>query len=501
MAQNIERNKGRSGHYKHDRGGVPAEFGPFAGKVMNNVDPTRSGRLQVYIESFGDNSENDSTKWVTVSYLPPYYGITPDVGGSDSTVGSYPGNPNSYGMWFTPPDLGVYVLCVFVDGDRNKGFYIGGIPKNGLNHMIPAIGAESNYIPGNPNQEAYFDNAPQMPVTEINTKNERIDNAGRFFDQSKPIHSVVAASMFQQGLSKDIERGPIRSSSQRESPSSCFGFSTPGTAIYQGGLQPSEAQEKISSGEVKPQDLQVIGRTGGHTLVMDDGDLSGNNKLFRLRTSKGHQIMMNDTDNFIYLIHANGQSWIELGAEGTVDVFSTNSINLHTQGDFNFHADRDINMFAGRDIKMRAKQDIKQEALRDYSATAQASMSLYSKSTLYVKADGTLGLQSYNGTWNSGKNFILTAGGIDFNGPNAPQVPKPKSIVTNKLDDTKFNSSSGWVKDEKSLESICNRVPTHEPWPYHNLGVDVKIDLEPNAASAAPPATPPLPAGVKIKAL
>lgn len=497
--ENQERSKGRPSNYKLDRGGMPAESGPFFGKVMNNIDPTRSGRLQVYIEAFGDGTESDSSKWVTVSYLPPFYGATPPGNTADAGDGNYPGNQNSYGMWFTPPDIGITVICIFVDGDPSKGFYIGAVPLNGVNHMVPAIGAESNYVPGNPNQEAYFANAERMPVTEINTANTSLTNSGRFFDSKKPIQSVVAANFFQQGIAKDPERGPIRSSSQRESPSACFGMSTPGTPIYQGGLKPQDARAKLGSGETKPVDMKVIGRMGGHTLVMDDGDIDGNNQLFRLRSAKGHQIMMNDTGNFIYLLHANGQTWIELGVEGTVDIYSSNSVNVRSQGDINLHADRDITMWAGRDIRMHAKQDIIQEADRNLAMTAQADFKIYSKATLYVKADGTLGLQSQSGTWNAGSQFTVTAGGIDLNGPAAPAVPAPTPIAKVKLDTVKFSTSEGWIEERGNLESICNRVPTHEPWPYHNLGVNVKIDYEPGTPTP-PPAAPPVPAGVTVRA-
>ena len=495
--QNVERNRGRPASYKQDRGGTPAEYGPFRGKIMNNIDPIRSGRLQVYIEAFGDGTEDDSSKWITVGYMPPFYGATPTGKTPNTGDGTYPGNQNSYGMWFTPPDLGLYAICIFVDGDRSKGYYIGIEPVNGVNHMIPAIGAESNYIPANANQDAYFANAERMPVTEINTNNSRLDNAGRFFDQAKPVQSVVAASMFQQGVAKDPERGPIRSSAQRESPSACFGISTPGTAVYQGGLKPSDIRKKLNSGTVKPNELEVIARMGGHTLTMDDGDIDGNNQLFRFRTAKGHQIMMNDTNNFIYILHANGQSWIELGVEGTVDVYSSNSINLRTQGDINFHADRDINMWAGQDIKMHARRDLIQEADRNFALTAQNDLKIYSKNTLYVKADGAIGIQSASTTWNSGSQFTLTAGGIDFNGPVAPSVAAPQPIPKIKLDTVKFSTSEGWLLDSGNLESICNRAPTHEPWPYHNLGTDAKVSLEPGQPKS-PPDTPPVPAGVSV---
>ena len=45
--ENINRNKGQPSNYKMDRGGMPVEMGPFIGVVKNNVDPTRTGRLQV----------------------------------------------------------------------------------------------------------------------------------------------------------------------------------------------------------------------------------------------------------------------------------------------------------------------------------------------------------------------------------------------------------------------------------------------------------------------
>jgi hypothetical protein len=498
MAQEIQRSRGRPSNYRQDRGGMSAEYGPFFGKVKNNVDPTRQGRLQVYIETFADGDPEDDSKWVTVSYMPPFYGATPPNLSANTGAGTFAQNQCSYGMWFTPPDIGLTVVCVFVNGDRNLGYYIGVVPENGITHMIPAIGAEANYISSNPNQDTYFADAPLMPVTEINSSNERFDNASRFYDQEKPIHSVVASAMFQQGISKDTERGPIQSSSQRESPSAVFGISTPGVAIYQGGLKPSDIRERLNSGAVKPQDVSVIGRMGGHTLVMDDGDIDGRNQLFRLRTAKGHQIMMNDSNNFIHIIHANGQTWIELGVEGTVDVFSTNSVNVHTNGDINMHADRDINMFAGRDIKVKAKRHIITEADVDYRLTAKNDMRFWSKNTIGVKADGTLAIQSADGSWNGGSALKFTAGGIDLNGPAAPAVPTPQPIQKKLMDNTKFDTSKGWIVDKNKLESIVDRAPTHEPWPYHNLGVDTQTSLE-TGQPTPPPGAPAVPAGVNIR--
>ena len=259
MAENISRNRGRPGNYKLDRGGMPAEFGPFYGVVKNNVDPTRSGRLQVFIDAFQDGDENESSKWITVSYLPGFFGSTP-ANPAPTGLGTYVnGNPNTYGMWFTPPDIDVVVLCIFANGDRSQGFYIGVVPDQSVGQMVPAIGATSLYSLENQNQLAYLSKAPRLPVVEINTNNVAIEESGRFFDQMKPVQSVVAETMFKQGLINDPERGPIGSSSLRESPSTVYGVSTPGAPIYQGGMKPAELRKKINAGEIKPQDAKVIG--------------------------------------------------------------------------------------------------------------------------------------------------------------------------------------------------------------------------------------------------
>jgi hypothetical protein len=418
---------------------------------------------------------------------------------ADNDFGSYPGNQNSYGMWFTPPDIGIQVLCVFANGDRNLGYYIGVVPSNGIGHMVPAIGAVRSYVSGNKNQETYFVDAPLLPVTEINTNNNSIVNSSEFFKQKKPVQGVVAQALFQQGISEDIERGPIQSSSQRESPSAVFGVSTPGVAVYQGGMSPDDLRKKVQAGELKPEDAQVISRMGGHTLVMDDGDIDGKNALFRLRTAKGHQITMNDSGNFFYILHANGQTWLEFGQEGTVDVFSTNSVNIRTQGDINLHADRDINMYAGRNLKMKAMSNINLEADADLTATVKKDITIYSKAKIGIKADGSMALQSAGGSWNGGESLLFTAGGIDLNGPAAPTVTAPRPIQKTTMDDVTFSTSKGWKVEKDKLESIVTRAPTHEPYPYHNKGVAVETQFEPGKPTPPPGATP-VPAGVEISA-
>jgi hypothetical protein len=492
MSVNNPQLSGRTSNYKFDRGGKPAEMGPFIGTVMNNIDPTRTGRLQVRIQQFASGPDNNPQLWRWVNYLPPFYGVTEKTS-SNAGVGSYPGNQQSYGMWFTPPDIGTQVMCFFVEGDPSQGYYVGCIINNALNHMIPAIGAapSGEYVTGNKSQAEYFADAPTLPVTEINSANNEIDGSPKFFDQQKPVHSYQASIFFQQGLGNDPERGPIISNAQRESPSTVYGVSTPGLPIYNGNLDQATVRKQLNEGTVTPQDVKVIGRKGGHTLVMDDGDIEGNNSLFRLRTSKGHQIMMNDSENFFYIIHANGQTWIELGQEGTVDIYSTNSVNVRTQGTINLHADKDINMFAGGNINMKSNAATNIGAVTTLNMASQGDMTIYSETAVGVRSDGTLALQSVSGgSWDGGSGLKFKSDRIDLNGGGAASVSVPRLYPKTTLDDTSFDNSTGWQVKPNGLESIVTRAPTHEPYPFHNKGVAASVSLTEGTPTPPPAAEP-----------
>ena len=475
MAENIQRSRGRGQGYKFDRGGNPTEFGPFIGEVMNNVDPVRSGRLQVYIEQFAGDNKDDDSLWRTVSYAPPFYGSV-SQSGTDTGSGTFVGNPQSYGMWFTPPDLGSLVLCFFVGGDPNGGFYTNCIADAGINHMIPAIGASKDFDLQNSDQKTYFADSKQLPVTEINADNEAVTENPKFFDQKKPVHSVVAGVMLQQGLINDVDRGPITSNAQRESPSNSYGIITPGRPVYAGGAGKDDITGEL--GSLKPTDVEVVGRRGGHSLVMDDGDLAGQDNLVRIRTSKGHQITMSDSGDFFYFIHANGQTWIELGKEGTVDVYSTNSVNIRTEGVLNLHADKDINMYAGENFNIKGKK-VKINSTESMEIVSNAALAVASKVGLTISSAGSIGIKGGSGTnIDGGSSLNLRGGTLNLNGPGG-SVPStsPNLITDNELPGTAFTEGKGWEVKEGAVTTIVTRAPTHEPYPEHNKGTNVKVDL------------------------
>ena len=283
--------------------------------------------------------------------------------------------------------------------------------------------------------------------------------------------------MIQQGLIKDVIRGPITSNSQRESPSAVFGISTPGRAIYQGGLSEVDIRAKLEAGTVKPQEATVIGRRGGHSIVMDDGNLQGYDNLIRIRTSKGHQITMSDDGDCFYITHANGQSWIELGSEGTVDIFSTNSVNVRTKGEINLHADKTINMYAGESFNIKSPI-VNIEGAQKLALTSAGTLAIKSTAALSVNSDGSLSLSGSLASLKSDGPLVLKGRPIDLNGaiPAIPGLPT-SGIQDVQLPDTIFRTNIGWEVEQGKITTIVSRAPTHEPYPYHNLGVPVSITL------------------------
>lgn len=472
-----QRTTGVPKSYKLDKGGTPIVGVPYIGIVKNTNDPIRAGRIQVWIEEFSNGGPEDEQTWKTMSPVSPFYGTTEQFG-TDTGEGSFIGNKQSYGIWFTAPDIGNEVICFFASGDTNQGFYLGSLIKPGLNHMVPAIGASRKFKLDNTPQSEYFVNASRLPVTEINDENPQIDSGPRFFDQTRPVHSVVAAVMLQQGLINDPVRGPINSSAQRESPSSAYGMSTPGRPIYSGGLSEEDIRQRLEAGQVLPQDAIIIARRGGHSIVMDDGDLTGQDQLIRIRTAKGHQITMSDSGDSFYIIHANGQTWMEFGSQGTVDVYATNSINFRSAGDINLHADRSVNINAKALVNVRGERAIALES-NLIQAKGTDAILMYSDSYVGIKSDGTLSLKSTKtGTWDGGSNMVLSAGCIALNSGNAPDVPEPAKMTLQNLPDTTFEQGRGWIVQPGKIQTVATRVPTHEPYPFHGRGITATADLQ-----------------------
>jgi uncharacterized protein (DUF2345 family) len=121
------------------------------------------------------------------------------------------------------------------------------------------------------------------------------------------------------------------------------------------------------------------GETGGLVEFPQD-------ESFRIRTRTGHQILMHNSEDIIYITNASGSAWIELTSQGKIDIYSADSISVRTETDFNFVADRDINLSAGRSINLHSSSRT--------NINANDAVNIRSDSTVYLNADSNLHLKA-----------------------------------------------------------------------------------------------------------
>jgi hypothetical protein len=486
MAHNVFKPRGATSASKPDAGGAVLRSVPVFGVVKDNIDPIRSGRLRVYIAEMGGQDPNDADSWITVNYMTPFYGLTQGDAPKEG-FGTYLQNSSAYGMWFAQPDINTTVICLFINGDPEYGYWIGCVPEPEALYTVPAMGSAETVVV-NANEGNSYGGATKLPVANINKNNEKINESPTFFNQPKPVHSYLAGVLNQQGLIRDTIRGTIGTSAQRETPSRVgWGVSSPGRPIYEGGFTDETIADAADNGS-QQTGLKVVARRAGHSIVMDDGDLIGRDQLIRLRTSLGHQILMSDDGQCLHIIHANGQSWVELGKEGTIDLYATNSVNIRTQGDLNLHADNNINMHAKKDLNIYAENITTNSDKKtnfkigtDYITSVNGKTTLKSTGAMSYKSSGEASFASSNNTFINGKKINLNTGEAS----TTPEEVKP--LPTNAHTDTLYDSQKGWAAAPGALLSITSRAPAHAPWSAANQGVDVKIN---NDADANFPSNP-----------
>ena len=497
-----------------------ARPGPFLARVISHLDPTYMGTLEVEILRPGGGS-NGTGSIHAVSYMSPFYGVTSIA--HNSQTNDYDGTQKSYGWWAIPPDVGSTVVIIFIDGNPKYGYWIGCVPDENMNFMVPGLAASSQVV----------DETKRMPVAEYNKKAIESESVVVIDPEKikKPKHPLADA-LDKQGLLEDDIRGLTTSSSRRDTPSMVFGISTPGPLDKQSGSQRGTIGKKEWEIPNAP-----VSRLGGTTLVMDDGDdkfirqtsasdgppeyesiegLPANqtptgdvtiphNELFRIRTRTGHQILLHNSEDLIYIGNARGTSWIELTSDGKIDIYAEDSVSLHTKQDLNFYADRDINFEAGRNFNLKVAERHQTEVGTNKVLIVTANNTIDIKGThdetitgaTKVTAKGgfdlnTTGANKFtaSGATNirSGGNHIETATEIHMNSSGnaadtAASAAAPEALTTFANPD----------ETESTIDSIMLRIPSHEPWPHHeNLNpTDFKpemTDRETGADIATPAA-------------
>ena len=494
--------------------------GPFLGIVKGNKDPARMGRLSVFIPTLAKTSDPVENQLITCEYLAPFYGAKGERFIRGVGTG-YNDSQHSYGMWMVPPDLETKVLVIFAEGKMEQAYWIGCVQDPFTNHMTPGIASSENT---NDALDGSFEGADagfqedkkskygttNVPSGELNRARQGALQGTNYDSIPKPIHPL-ADVLLSQGLIADDVRGNTSSSARRESPSQVFGISTPGPK--------DKATTKVDVGARNSGQKDFVSRKIGHTFVMDDGDVDGNNQLTRLRTASGHQLLMHDTEGVVYLANGSGKAFIEMERDGTISVYSDGGINMRTSRDFNLHSDMNINMHAKGQINFTSETNVALNAegylfamgekgilnssqggaVRNY---ARDGISSYTDGTQLHGAGGRIDLAGSQVHFNSvgassqwGPGWLKPdAVGIRITGENPtplntdgtgidiaserpfrPYNPKvdDKTIGVDKFDNPIVQKKSGAQPNRIKNKTTVSQFVTHEP--YERKGSDKRI--------------------------
>lgn len=450
------------------RSGINLDPGPYIGIIKNNVDPARLGRLEVFIPLIGGDEQVD-TNWYTVSYASPFFGSTLGLPGSTETD-DFAKTQQTYGFWAIPPDLGNKVLITFVNGDPNQGYWFACIPNIQTSHMLPGLARPNGT--GDISQKILLDKSfgsgrisstSYLPTAELIYEDQKIDRDPNFAELPKVVHTWQANIVIEQGLDKDYKRGTVTSSSQRETPSQVIGLSSPGRTSPDTADFPN-LETLLKNQTLKAETVQSFpNRKGGHSLIMDDGDIYGQSQLFRLRSAAGHQILMNDTDGILYIINSTGNAWVELTKNGSINVFSNQDFNLRTAGNINLHADSNISFHSGDTIKFFSQKNLYVETSIT-KITSKKDLQI-NAGNVGVLSDTFISLQSTTGGWLTKADLTFKGRKIYLN-TNTPNKPGTNSLLEfySQTNVEKDNSLHLWKISTQKFESICSFTPTHEPW-------------------------------------
>lgn len=379
--------------------GIRIPAGIYTGIVVNNQDPNNMGRIKVHIARLyapiiPSNSEQtiDDSNYLGAVWCRRMI----PYGGADNAEG----RSSSYGMLGPPPAVDNEVVVAF-SGESDMGILLGVLPGEGRMSNIAGIHTAET--------EEGIGPAYELPRTTSED------------DIPKPVHPLFK-QLKKQGLHEDRIRGLNFSSVIRDPINRVFAISTP----------------------------------QGHSLVMDDGELEQDSiNIIRLRTANGSQILMDDTNGFIYIVNRDGTSWIEMNRTGDMDIYAKQSINFSTEGEFNIHANGGVNIQGNRAINMKT---LGEDGIKIFSCGSNVDIKASNNLNLAADANGNISVAG---------GFRVSSKRIDLNGPAAETAAIPSIFQLN--------------ENQIIKESISPRVPEHEPWRGH---VD-QSQLDTNSPEAA----------------
>jgi len=410
--------------------------GTTIGTVVNSEDPQQMGRLQVFCPSFGDLPDHPVEDLPWAIYAPPFGGTT--AYGNRGNEGDSVDGTTAYGMWAIPK-FGAQVLVTTIDGNPDYRVWLGCIYGQFLSHTLP----HGRYF-DKKDENGILLNNNEGPVSSNETPIQPLyKNFEEAFGPKEGNHEWRSRGMDNQTSNVDNVR--IKETHSKIADDINRGYS---------------ANRQLEEYDLKESTVYSITSPGLHALSMDD---KKENCRIKLRTTSGHMILMDDTNERIYISTAKGENWIEMDQAGNIDMFTSGNFSVHAEKDINFTANKSIKMYAKEAIHIKSEDKIK----------IQSNLDLNIKSNMNINIESIL-----NYSARAGVNYHLDVGGTcDVLSNGIMKINTNATLYTRSSANTYINGAQTFLNSAAGGNTvtplptlfvetafITSKIPEHEPW-------------------------------------
>jgi hypothetical protein len=417
----------------------PNYSGFTVGTVVDTNDPQQTGRVRVLVPSYGDRPDMSTENLPWAVCVSPLGGTVNNEKIKRGTEEASSNGPVAYGFW-NIPKIGTTVVVTCIDGHPMSRLWIGSLHTERLSHTLP----HGRFIFGDGEPDGPLDSYEQ-PIQPLydNQTNAFGSRTGNYEWRTRGADYSVSATSGDFYITDGINSTP-------DDKDHKFTSADGKTVNIRQGYGLSQIEPTLASSTTKENfDSQVYSWTspGFHSISMDDRK---ENCRVKIRTTSGHQIILDDTNERIYINTSNGNSWIEFDEDGNIDIYSATKVNVRTEGDINFTANKSIRMYADEAIHMFTKQ-VRIQTIEDLHIKAGTYVKVHSASDMNLQTDtnlninvGTEGMIKTGGTLHlfAGGNILGKGSQVQFNGS-----PPSEAAVAGE-------EPAKWT----------NRLPSHEPY-------------------------------------
>lgn len=392
------------------------------GIVVDTADPHEMGRVKIFCEAYNDSPDNlEDLPWA--DYMSPFAGSALNL--ERGPEGELSSGRLSYGFW-SVPTVGALAIVCCLDNDSAKRVWLGCIPNMFATNTMPHgrfLASKTRVIgPATDTVE---------PISKLYTNlHDAFGDTYEFITRGAD-YSVGSLSPDIKAL---IENNVVDSKNKT--------ITLPdGTTIeYTQGYSDNKRNQDSNS-KKEPQTYSWT-TPGFHAISMDD---RAENCRIRIRTTTGHQFLMDDTNERILVSTAGGKSFIEMDQIGNIDVFAERNLAFHSGKDMSFTSDGAMRFRAHAGLHILSDADIRLQSvtstnLRASNIIASATnVSINANQTVNVNGgsqlnltgtttnlfgSGVLNMQGASSVNISSALILQTAAAIHLNGPvAAPATP------------------------------------------------------------------------------